>query len=434
MEKLSRKNQLIIGLTLFSMFFGAGNLIFPPTLGAQAGTAALWAFLGFAVSAIGLPVLGVAAVARTGGLPVLAGRAGKAFSAVFVMLIYLSIGPCLAIPRTASTSFEMAVTPFVGASPLLWLMRTGYSVVFFGAALAMALHPTRLRDWLGKRLSPILLVLIAVLFFGCVFSGLSGSVAPQAAYRSMPAMRGFVDGYQTMDAMAALIFGIVLAMNIRSLGLTDTGAVVRSTIKAGWLAGGLFALVYGALSYIGVLTAANADVPADANGAALLTAIASLLFGRTGQAILAAIFVIACLNTCTGLICCCAEYFAGLFPRFSYTVWAWAFAVVSGIIANAGLDVILKFSVPVLSCLYPIAIVLIFFAFLPARLAEQTHLYPCCVGFTAAASLLYQFGAALPGVSAFFGYLPLAAQGLSWVSFAVLGAAVGLVWRRRASV
>ena len=118
MEKLSRKNQLIIGLTLFSMFFGAGNLIFPPTLGAQAGTAALWAFLGFAVSAIGLPVLGVAAVARTGGLPVLAGRAGKAFSVVFVMLIYLSIGPCLAIPRTASTSFEMAVTPFVGASPL----------------------------------------------------------------------------------------------------------------------------------------------------------------------------------------------------------------------------------------------------------------------------------------------------------------------------
>lgn len=433
MEKLNYKNQLVIGLTLFSMFFGAGNLIFPPTLGAQSGTAAPLAFLGFAVSAIGLPVLGVAAVARTGGLSVLAGRAGKIFSAVFVMLIYLSIGPCLAIPRTASTSFEMAVTPFLEQDSWLWLLRTGYSVVFFGAALAMALHPTRLRDWLGKRLSPILLILIAVLFFGCLFSGLTGAPTPQGAYTGLPAVQGFVDGYQTMDAMAALIFGIVLAMNIRSLGLTDTNAVVRSTIKAGWLAGALFALVYGALTYIGVLTAANTGVAADANGAALLTAIASQLFGRTGQAILAAIFVIACLNTCTGLICCCAEYFHGLLPRFSYAAWAWVFAAVSGIIANAGLDTILHFSVPVLSCLYPIAIVLIFLAFLPAHLADTTHLYPCCVAFTAAASLLYQFGAPIPGVSVFFLYLPLANQGLSWLCFTVVGGLLGLIWKRNAT-
>lgn len=433
MEKLDRKAQLVIGLTLFSMFFGAGNLIFPPTLGAQAGTAAPAAFLGFAVSAIGLPVLGVAAVARTGGLPALAGRVSRWFSSLFVLLIYLSIGPCLAIPRTAGTSFEMAVTPFLADQSRLGVLRTAYSVVFFGAALAMALHPTRLRDWLGKRLSPILLALIAVLFFGCVFSGLSGGTAPLASYTHAPVLVGFLNGYQTMDAMAALIFGIVLAMNIRSFGVTDTGAVVRSTIKAGWLAGVLFALVYGALTYTGVLTAANADVAADANGAALLTAAASLLFGRGGQIILAAIFVIACLNTCTGLICCCAEYFHERWPRFSYTAWAWAFAVVSGLIANVGLDAILKFSVPVLLFLYPAAIVLIFLAFLPARLAEQTHLFPCCVGFTTAASLIFvleSLGLTLPGVTAAAGALPLAAEGIGWVCPALAGAALGLCWRR----
>jgi LIVCS family branched-chain amino acid:cation transporter len=434
MTRLSRRDQLVIGLTLFSMFFGAGNLIFPPTLGAQAGTAAPAAFLGFALSAIGLPVLGVAAVARTGGLPVLAGRVGRRFSAVFVLLIYLSIGPCLAIPRTASTSFEMAVTPFAGASPWLWLLRTGYSAVFFGAALAMALRPNRLREWLGKRLAPLLLLLIAVLFFGSLFSGLGGAAAPLPAYTAAPAFKGFLDGYQTMDAMAALIFGIVLAMNIRSCGVSETNAVVGATIRAGWLAGGLFALVYGALTWLGTLTGASCGVPADANGAALLTALASRLFGRGGQIILAAIFVIACLNTCTGLVCCCAEYFSGLFPRLSYRAWAVAFAVVSAVIANAGLDAILKFSIPVLLFLYPLAIVLIFLAFLPAAFADRTHLYPVCAGFTAAASLIEVLagqGVPLPAfLTAFCAALPLAGQGLGWVSAAVSGALIGLLWPR----
>ncbi|MEF9917597.1 MAG: branched-chain amino acid transport system II carrier protein, partial [Lachnospiraceae bacterium] len=113
MQKLSNKNLLLIGITLFSMFFGAGNLIFPPYLGAQAGSLTWIAFLGFAISAIGLPILGVIAVAKSGGLSVLAGRVHPLFAPVFTLLIYLSIGPCLAIPRTASTSFEMAAVPFL---------------------------------------------------------------------------------------------------------------------------------------------------------------------------------------------------------------------------------------------------------------------------------------------------------------------------------
>jgi LIVCS family branched-chain amino acid:cation transporter len=439
MEKLSRKNQLLIGVTLFSMFFGAGNLIFPPLLGYQAGQVSLAAFLGFAISAIGLPILGVAAVARAGDLPTLAGRASKPFAAVFTVLIYLSIGPCLAIPRTASTSFEMAVTPFLPESaPVLWL-RAAYSAVFFGVALALALHPTKLVDWLGKRLAPVLLALIAVLFVGCVVVGFSGANAPVGKYAAaslaVPAVQGFLDGYQTMDAIAALIFGIVLAMNIRTRGVTQDDAVVKTTIRAGWVAAALFAAVYGALTWIGTVGGYAYGEGAQ-NGAEILTFVAKRLYGTAGQIILAAIFVIACLNTCVGLICCCAEYFHSLFSRISYTGWAVIFAVFSGVVANAGLNMILKVSVPVLGCLYPVAIVLIGLAFLPKNLHEtRPLLYPLTValaGVTGVVASLSDAGLKIPGITALFEHLPLYGYGLSWLLPALVGLVVGLLVKREA--
>jgi LIVCS family branched-chain amino acid:cation transporter len=412
MNKLSRKDQIFIGITLFSMFFGAGNLIFPPFLGLQAGSSVLPAFAGFAVSAIGLPVLGVAAVARSHGLPVLAGRVSRYFAAVFTMLIYLSIGPCLAIPRTASTSFEMAVTPFAG-TVLPW-MRAAYSVVFFAAALILALRPLKLVDRLGKRLAPVLLALIAVLFLGCLFTGGAAPGQPAPSYVAAPAVQGFLDGYQTMDAMAALIFGIVLAANIRVRGIKEDDGVVSVTIRAGFIAGLLFATVYGALTYIGV----SRGKPDMTNGAELLSQTASHLFGTLGMVIVGAIFVIACLNTCIGLICCCAEYFNQLFPRMSYAAWAVFFAVISTVIANAGLNAILKFSVPILTALYPMAIMLIALAFLPASLQGRRLLYPLAVGAAGIFSILAALdasGIVLPCLTDVTRKMPLTPSG--WDGF-----------------
>jgi len=427
MTKLTRKDQIFIGITLFSMFFGAGNLIFPPFLGLQAGNNILPAFAGFAISAIGLPVLGVAAVARSHGLSALAGRVSRIFAAVFTMLIYLSIGPCLAIPRTASTSFEMAVTPFAG-NPSAWI-RTAYSVVFFGAALALALKPLKLVDRLGKRLAPVLLILIAVLFFGCLFTGGSAPGTPTPAFAVSPAVQGFLDGYQTMDAMAALIFGIVLAANIRARGMRDDGGVVRVTIRAGWIAGFLFAVVYGALAYIGV----SRGKPDMTNGAELLSRTADGLFGRAGTVIVGAIFVIACLNTCIGLICCCAEYFSQLVPGIGYTVWAVIFAVVSTVVSNAGLNAILKFSVPLLTALYPMAIVLIALAFLPEKWQERRFLYPLTVGVTGVFSILAALdssGITVPALTLGARKIPFYAVGLGWLCPAVLGFAAGMLIRK----
>ncbi|MEG2455914.1 MAG: branched-chain amino acid transport system II carrier protein, partial [Oscillospiraceae bacterium] len=203
MKELKGKNLLLIGFTLFSMFFGAGNLIFPPFLGAQAGTSVWIAMAGFAVTAIGFPVLGVIAIARSGGIRTLANRVGPRFSAVFTMLIYLSIGPCLAIPRTASTSFSMAVPPFVGADAPIALFQLLYSVVFFAIALLVALRPEKLTDRLGKILCPCLLILIIVVFVGCIVTPMSGYAPVSGPYVANPAVQGFLDGYLTMDTIAA---------------------------------------------------------------------------------------------------------------------------------------------------------------------------------------------------------------------------------------
>ena len=321
---LRGKKQLLIGFTLFSMFFGAGNLIFPPYLGAQAGTRLWLAFAGFAVSAIGLPIAGVAAVARAGGLPVLAGRVHPRFAQVFAVLVYLSIGPCLAIPRTASTSFEM-LTPLVGRSGLGQFL---YSLVFFTAAYFVALRPEKLTQRLGRILCPTLLVLIVVLFAGCILRpAASGYGVPTAAYAALPAAQGILAGYQTMDALAGLNFGAVIALNIQALGVTEPREGERGTIRAGFLAAGLFAVVYAMLTHIGGI--AGAAFPGCETGAETLTLLANALFGRVGQVLLAAIFIIACFNTCVGLISGVSEYFHQLWPKVPYTGWAAFFALTS---------------------------------------------------------------------------------------------------------
>ena len=255
-QALRGKKLLLVGFTLFSMFFGAGNLIFPPFLGAQAGTALWLAFVGFAVSAIGLPIAGVAAVARAGGLPALAGRVHPRFAQVFAVLVYLSIGPCLAIPRTASTSFEM-LTPLVGRSTPGQFI---YSLVFFAAAYFVALKPEKLTQRLGRILCPALLVLIVVLFAGCILRPAApGYGTPAEAYAALPAAQGVLDGYQTMDALAALNFGAVIALNIQAVGITEEAAVRRGTIRAGLIAGGMLLVVYAMLTHIGGISGASGN-------------------------------------------------------------------------------------------------------------------------------------------------------------------------------
>ena len=420
---LRGKDLLLVGLTLFSMFFGAGNLIFPPGIAAQAGSHTWPAMAGLAVSAVGLPVLGVVAVARSGGLDALAGRVHPAFARAFTVAAYLAIGPCLAIPRTATTSFEMAVPPFLGADAPLAGARLAWSLVFFAAALVLALRPEKLTDRLGKVLCPILVGLILVTFAACVIDPPAGYGLPQGAYAGHPAVRGFLEGYQTMDTIAALAFGIVIAVNIRARGVDGTRAVVSGTVRSGVIAGAMLLAVYAMLAHIGAISAGAMPGPSD--GAQALANAAGLLFGPMGNILLAAIFFLACFNVCVGLISSCGAFFHSICPKLSYRGWAFLFAVVSAVISNAGLAQIMAFSAPVLGAIYPMAILLIDLSFLPPALAQGRRAYPVGMLFTGTASVLLALrdvGAPLAILDA----LPLAGVGLGWILPAAAGVGLGL--------
>ncbi|MBT1173428.1 branched-chain amino acid transport system II carrier protein [Bifidobacterium sp. MA2] len=439
---LTARQRLVMTFTFFSMFFGAGNLIFPPFVGAQAGSAAVPAAVGFIVSAVGLPILGVLAVTFSGGFDALARRVSPGFSLLLGLAIILTIGPCFAIPRTATTSFEMMVAPFVtGGSGPHWIAQLVYSLVFFALSFLFAQHPEKLSKVLGRFMGPLLLVLIAVLFVACLVHGVGTAAEPMGDYSSNQLARGFLDGYQTMDLLAALYFGIVISANIRAQQVDDERRVQLETAYAGLGTGALLVLIYGALSYVGVVSGAIRSIaPSSDTGATVLTNLTSSVFGTAGTAFLGAVFVIACLNVCTGLICTCATYFHEKFPTVggrmvSYRAWQVLFTVFSFVVSNAGLSLIIKVSVPVLSALYPIAIVLVLLALthraIGSRLPRVYFWTVLLVGAVAFAgcisSLVAVFGGSLPWLDAALALLPLQEQQLGWIVPAALGIVCGVV-------
>lgn len=428
-KTLSPKQSLFVGVTLFSMFFGAGNLILPPLVGLQAGARGIPAMVGFLITGIGLPVLGIVAVALAGTIRDLASRVHPVFAHIFVAAVYLAIGPCLAIPRTSSTSFEM-LQPLLPQHLPLEAVRLAFSVLFFIAAYLLAMHPGRLTRLLGHVTGPALIVLIVAVVGAAIFNpDPAGVAAAQELYSSAPAMQGFLVGYQTMDLLASLTFGIVIATNIRELGVTDDAGLTREVSRAGLFAGVLMALIYCGLAVVGAnLSAAMPDLT---NGAAILTASASLHFGVVGLVVVAAIFLLACLNVCIGLISCCGTYFADEFPRVPYRVWAAGFAMFSCAVSNLGLDAILAFSVPLLNALYPVAIVLVVMGMLHKVCDRYPRMWQWVVGLTAIVSVVVSArDAFFPGALPMLDVLPLASFDLEWLLPALAAAAIGVVHSR----
>ena len=424
--KLTPRQSLFVGVTLFSMFFGAGNLIIPPLLGLQAGESVVPAMAGFLVTGIGLPMLGIIAVGLAGTIRDLASRVHPLFARVFVAAVYLAIGPCLAIPRTSSTSFEM-FEPLLPAGLSLEMARLIFSVVFFAAAYLLAMHPNALTKLLGRITGPALIGLLVFVIGAALLDPAPSLQAARASYTSAPAMSGFLTGYQTMDLLASLTFGIVIATNIRELGVTDDAGLMREVSRAGVFAGLLMGVVYCGLAVVGVNMAAA--LPNATNGAEILAASAGVHFGTAGTVIVAAIFLLACLNVCIGLISCCGTYFADEFPRVPYRKWALGFAVFSCVVSNFGLDAILTFSVPLLNALYPMAIVLVVMGMMHKVCDRAPRVWPCVVALTGVVSVVTAvrdafFPGALPGLDA----APLADVGLGWVAPAMFGVLLGLLF------
>lgn len=429
--KLTGKKMLLISFMLFSLFFGAGNLIFPPFLGQNAGNQTGWAIVGFLITAVILPVLGVIVVAQFDGLDKLSENVSRKFAVIFTVLIYLSIGPGLGIPRAASVPFEMAVAPYLPDDTNATFWRVGYSLIFFAIALWLCLNPGKLVKRIGTFLTPCLLVLICFLFVSFLFQGETKIAVPQETYVNVPFLQGFFDGYQTMDTIAALNFGLVIATTLSAFGLTEKKSVIHHTILAGIFAGSILAAVYLMLTYMGMCSSGVYAI--QENGAWTLRCIVYQLFGNPGAILLAAIFTLACLTTCVGLINSISQYFSVLFKRLTYRQWVYIIVVVSFLICNLGLNAILSISVPVLNTIYPVSIVLILLGLSHGMWKNNRFVYPLSISATTCVSVLYALdtaGLPLGFLGNLLHKLPLYSMGFSWIFFAVAAAVVSVVINR----
>ncbi|HJV46834.1 MAG TPA: branched-chain amino acid transport system II carrier protein [Bacillota bacterium] len=427
MGKLSGKEIVFVSFMLFSMFFGAGNLIFPPSLGASAGEHLWYAMAGFILSAVGLPILGVMAVAQAGSFQTLSRRVHPSFAIVFPLVIYLSIGPGLAIPRAGSLAFEMGVGPFLAegmkGNPFFLLL---YTVIFFSVVYWLCLSPSKLIDRFGKLLTPLLLTLIFIIFVKSMITPLGTFGVPTGNYALFPSFQGFLDGYQTMDALAALIFGIVVANTLRVKGIEDKKRMSVYMVYAGLGAGTLLTIIYIILGFFG---ASSYSLGKAENGAQILTLVMSHLFGSGGAIILGLIFTLACLCVSIGLVTSCGQFFHSAFPRISYKSWALLLCVVSMIIANLGLTQILKISVPVLGLIYPVAIVMIILALVDRFVGRYSSIYTVTVGFVGLFSLLDMVNKTFLANQwdSTFLHFPLYAEGVGWLVPAVVGVVAGFM-------
>lgn len=417
MNKLKRNDFMHVSVMLFGLFFGAGNLIFPPLLGNQAGTSMWIAFLGFAITAIVFPVVGAIVVGKTEGLTNLASRVGPIFALIFTTAIYMSIGPGMGIPRAGSVPFEMAIAPYLPQSFSVTLARLIYTFVFFAVAMWICLNPSRLVVRVGKYLTPSLLLLITLMFVRVVL--LPSNVGqPVGDYASAPLVKGFLSGYETMDAIAALNFGFVVAVSIKRFGVKDKKAVTRYTVKSGLIAGSLLTIVYGMICLIGMRTS-GLLVGAE-NGVVILTANVREAFGEFGLVLLAGIFTLACLTTCVGLITSGGEYFHTLFKeKLSYRAWVYIWTIFSFLMANFGLNKLLAISVPMLLIIYPVALLLIVMGISHDlfKYEKLSYLFSAVVAVVLPVInvLATSFKVGLPLLTAFEEGLPLADEGLSWL-------------------
>lgn len=356
MKILKTRDIVALGFMTFALFLGAGNIIFPPSVGLAAGEFQWSAALGFLLTGVGLPLLGVVALARVGGgLDTLTSPIGKLAGSLMGLSIYLTIGPFFATPRTATVSFEVGMAPFTGNTPGALL---AFTIGYFLLVMILSLFPGKLMDNIGKIITPALILVLAILGGAAALFPAGDITTPAAAYASSGAAlaQGFVQGYQTMDALASLVFGIVIVASIKAAGVTDSRLHTRYTILAGLIAATGLGLVYVSLIYLGAMS--GTVVAADASGVQILTSYVERTFGTSGIVLLAAVILLACLTTGVGLVSACSAYFSQLLG-VSYRTVVIVMSVFSAAVANQGLAQLIAVAVPVLYTIYPVAIALI---------------------------------------------------------------------------
>ncbi|EXU77050.1 branched-chain amino acid transport system II carrier protein [Erwinia mallotivora] len=411
-NRLTFKDIVALGFMTFALFVGAGNIIFPPMVGIQSGEHVWVAAAGFLITAVGLPVITVIALARVGGgIDALSSPIGKTAGIVLATVCYLAVGPLFATPRTATVSFEVGIAPLTGDSALPLLI---YSLIYFVLVIGISLYPGKLLDTVGHFLAPLKIVALAVLGIAALLWPAGGLAPATEEYQHAAFSSGFVNGYLTMDTLGALVFGIVIVNTARSRGVSESSLLTRYTIIAGLIAGIGLTLVYLTLFRLG--SGSASIVSQSANGAAILHAYVQQTFGSMGSLFLAALIFVACMVTAVGLTCACAEFFEQYLP-LSYRQLVFILGLFSMLVSNLGLSHLIQISIPVLTAIYPPCIVLVLLSFTlgwwkkSSRIIASTMLVSLLFGMVDAVKTT-SFAALLPG---FATHLPLADQGLAWL-------------------
>ncbi|KOS60253.1 branched-chain amino acid transport system II carrier protein [Lysinibacillus agricola] len=425
MKTLNKKDIVYSGLMLFALFFGAGSLIFPPMIGQGAGASFLPAIIGFVLTCVGLPLLGIISVAlNKGKIAEVTSRIHPMFTLGFMITLYLAIGPFFAIPRAMNVSYEMGLVPFLEKPSSLSLLL--YSVVFFVLCYLFVIVPSKLVESVGQWITPFLILAIIMLIVG--FVGMNFSSEPSIAsksYSTFPFFQGFVDGYLMMDAIASIAFGTFVIAMFKERGITDQKQLFKGTVYSASIAAIFLALVYFGIGYIGVITRSTLIFE---NGGELLTYAADVTYGTMGVALLGCIVTLACLTTCIGLISACGQYFNSIFPKHSYQTIVILTIIVSFAISNFGLTTIINISLPVLYVIYPITFLVITFSYLHkvVRIRRGTYIGT----FIGAFIVCVYDGLVVAGVdwvwlTRLFSYLPLLDIQMAWILPALIGGIIG---------
>lgn len=438
MEKLKMRQILSLTLTLFAVFFGAGNMIFPPAMGQLAGENYLPALAGFILTDAGIALMGIVAVVLVGNkITDLGNLVSRRFSLLLSVAVYLLIGPLFALPRTGSVSYELAVRPYV-SQPYVWVVSLAVTAVFFSLTYYLSANPGRIVDIIGKYMTPVLIASIVLLYLVCLSSDKSGNTLQYGAlreatgeYRDIAFFKGMIEGYNALDGPAGPVFAIIIIHAVTGFQVKERKHIVKYTIFSGIGAVMILSVIYYMLTYIGATTHTEF-----ANGGALLHAVASDLLGPVGGIVLGGSVFLACMTTSIGLTTSFADYFHELFPSMPYRRITAAACLFSFAVSNVGLSYLIAVSQPVLMMIYPVLIVLIVLSFGKKWIGERKMVYTLSM----AAAFVPACINALDSVGVSFGILtelgrrlPLYHLHLGWIVPAVCGAVAGFfpVWKYR---
>ena len=427
MLKFLKKNPYVsIGLMLFALFFGAGNLIFPPFLGVISGTKWFVSFMAFLFADGGLALLGVIAATGTqGDMMAFFGRAGKKLGIVIASITILCIGPFVAIPRTAATTYEIGIVPNFGHS----LSPIVFAIIFFVIVLVLTIKPSKVVDIIGAFLTPVLLICLAVLIIKGIVSPLGAPLDRTLVDNVF--ISGINDGYQTLDGMAGAVFAGIVIASVKQKGYTEKKVLVKATILAGIVAVVGLALVYGGLSYLGATVSPQFDNTVERT--TLVISITQAILGGPGKVILGLVVGLACLTTAIGLTSSCGNYFSDLTEgKLKYEVIVVVVCVFSAIISNFGVDKIIQIAAPLLYMMYPAVVTLILLGLIHTKI-QNRNVYVLAswvalilgVAHELSTVPLFAKVGVLAGITDALNKLPGHSVGFYWIIPVVIAAIIG---------